>query len=177
MPHTYTIRETATTPRVTQHPSTGGRDRSVGSDHPDLLAAIAEAGEPRVERVAYVPPTPPTIDELKAGRIAEVDAKSLELLAAGFTFSGVTFDIRTDQERWKELMLAATSGLIPYPVSVYGMDKESTVSLADLTAVKQFVGSYMAAREGVLAPGRVLKAAMTAATTEAELAAIIDERT
>jgi len=176
MAHTYRLTESSTGSwSATQHAMQGGTYKR-DMDYPDLVLALAEAGEPRIARVPYVPPTPPTLEQLKAGRIAEVDTKSIDLLASGFSFGGVTFDITTDQERWKELMLAATSGLIPYPVTVYGQDKESTASLADLTAVKQFVGSYMAAREGVLAPGRVLKAAMTAATTVEKLAAIIDER-
>ena len=176
MAHTYKLTESSTGAwSAIQHAMQGGTYKRA-MDYPDLVLALAEAGEPRITRIPYTPPTPPTLEQLKADRITEVDAKSIDLLASGFSFGGVTFDITTDQERWKELMLAATSGLIPYPVTVYGQDKESTISLPDLTAVKQFVGSYMAAREGVLAPGRVLKAAMTAATTAEELAAIIDER-
>jgi hypothetical protein len=121
------------------------------------------------------PATIRTTAQALADLDARVDARSQELLANGFVFADLTFDILQDQERWKELMLAATAGLIAYPVTVYAQDKQST-TLADLNAVKAFVGAYMQARETVLAAGRATKASARALETAAEIDALEDPR-
>lgn len=149
-----------------------GTHRWVDPDYPGYLSALA-AGE--VETVSYVSPPELSLDEQKAGRIAHVDAKSIALLGSGFRYGGKTFDIISDQERWKELLLAAVGELLTYPVTVYARDK-SSLQLADLFGVKEFCAAFMEARESVLAPGRVLKEQMAAATSVAELAVIIDRR-
>jgi len=172
--HTYIVYENHDGNHTVIQRAIQGGDYPRPLEYPDFVLAESEPGEPRIIRIPY---TPPSLAELKSGRINDVDSHSIVLMQKGFTVSGVVFDILTDQERWKELMLAATSGIIPYPITVYGADKESSLALADLNAVKYFCGTYMTAREGVLAPGRIIKQRMAEATTKEELDAIIDDRT
>lgn len=116
-----------------------------------------------------------TLDQAKKKKIREIDNKSVVLLESGFTYSSKIFDIVNDEERWKELLLAATAGLVSYPINVYAKDKTS-ISLADITEVTAFIGAFMATREGILQPGRVLKEQVAACTTKTEVDAIIDNR-
>lgn len=111
----------------------------------------------------------------KNKKIAEIDSKSITLLENGFTYGGETFDILNDEERWKELLLAATSGILPYPKTLYSKEKVGVV-VGDLNEVKAFCGAFMAAREGVLDPARALKEQVMACTTEEEVDLIEDSR-
>ena len=112
----------------------------------------------------------------KEEKINEIDIKSISLLEDGFLYGEETFDILNDEERWKELLLAATSNILPYPKTVYSKDKVG-ISLSNEEDVKSFCGAFMAAREGVLEIGRVLKEQIMACSTEAEVDLIEDNRT
>ena len=116
-----------------------------------------------------------TLDQAKKKKIREIDNKSVMLLEGGFVYDTKTFDIINDEERWKELLLAANAGLLVYPVNVYAKDKTS-ISIADLPEVTAFCGAFMMGRESILQPGRILKEQVMACVTKEEVNAIIDDR-
>jgi hypothetical protein len=121
-------------------------------------------------------PYAPTLDELKAQRIAEIDARSVELRNNGFVYNGNTYAMtQEDETAWKDLLLAAESGLVSYPVNVYDAEKTQH-QLADLAEVKSFISAFISTREGFLEPGRVLKSSIQSAVTEAGLNVIVDNR-
>lgn len=123
-------------------------------------------------------PAPRTVEQSLAELDSRVDARSQELLAAGFAYGGKAFDILTDQERWKEMLLAVNSGLLnpaTTAITVYAIDK-STATLSSVNEVLMFCGAYMQKREGVLAAGRVIKSSGRECATVAEIDAIADPR-
>ena len=160
--------------------SSGRQIAEIDATHPSWPKYIAAkaAGKLGEPIPAPTPPAPRTVEQALVGLDARVDARSQELLTAGFTYDGKAFDILTDQERWKEMLLAVNAGLInpaSIPITVYAIDKSST-ELSTTTEVLMFCGAYMQTREGVLAAGRVIKAGGRELTTVAEIDALVDPR-
>jgi len=120
-------------------------------------------------------PHVPSFDENKVSRIVAVDSKSIELLSLGFEYSGNTYNAVEDEGSWKDLLLAADAELMVYPVAVYDVNKQGH-DLISLAEVKSFCTAFIAIREAVYKPGRVLKGQLELATNQGALDAIIDNR-
>ncbi|MDB4786311.1 hypothetical protein OAG36_01105 [bacterium] len=82
--HTYKEYEKEdATLKVIQHHATG-RVRRVDENHPDYLAALAEQGKPRITRIAYVAPTPPTDAEIAAQNLRQFSIRQAALIVEVF---------------------------------------------------------------------------------------------
>jgi hypothetical protein len=121
----------------------------------------------------------PELEALKALRIIEIDARTSELLKLGFEYNGSSFSMsEAAQRNWAALGAARANGMLSYPLTISTVDEGSYDIQSDNDCLA-FLGAYMTYQASPLSPlgnGRVLKAQVTAATTSAEVEAVIDER-
>ncbi len=118
----------------------------------------------------------PSLEDQKVARICCVDMKTQSLIATGFAYDGNTFSLSgSAQLNWTGLLAADASGLVDYPHTVTTQDDQE-YQIGSSTQLKLFIGSAMMAIEVPIATGRALKLALNAATTQAELDAVIDNR-
>ena len=115
----------------------------------------------------------------KQAKISTIDAKTSELIMAGFPFGGENFSMSEPAQRnWTGMGTVLALGLLPFPLPISTVD-EGTFILNDQTHCLQFLGAYMlyqAHPAYPLASGRALKAQVNAATTKAEVDAVEDPR-
>jgi hypothetical protein len=155
--------------------------------HPDLVSALVACAD-EVEQgwtydgkifAAYVAPAP-NVDQLKATKLVEIDAKISEVLSVGAPVSGglhasLDDSSRADMSAMATTALAASSAVVAWPDSY----KEGWISIentritlptpADGLSLAAAVGDYYAK---VRQNGRTLKDTVNAATTIAALNAI-----
>lgn len=119
------------------------------------------------------------LDEYKAAKIAKIDARTAELVMAGFPFDGQNFSMsEAAQRNWAGMGAVLGLGLLPFPLPISTVD-EGTYILNDSQHCLQFIGAYMlyqADPNQPLGAGRALKAQVNAATTKAEVDAVEDNR-
>lgn len=122
---------------------------------------------------------PFTLAEAKTLKIAAIDARTSELIMAGFPFDNNNFSMsEAAQRNWIGLLSAYNAGMISFPFTISTVDEE-TYQLVNSTALLQFMGTFMVYQVSPSAPlgsGRILKAQVTACTTVAEVEAIVDPR-
>jgi len=114
--------------------------------------------------------------ELKARRYQEIDERTGELIAAGFTYDSVVFSLSANaQTNWIGLKQAADLALLTYPFGV-STKADAEYFLDDDTDVNNFYATGLGTKVAHLASGRALRNQIIAATTKAEVDAIVDER-
>lgn len=115
----------------------------------------------------------PVLDELKAQRNGEIDQKTAALIAQGFLFDSKVFSLSIyAQSNWTNLK--NLEELLTWPVDVTTItDEEYSLSQANMPA---FVGTAAATIQAHYDSGRALKLQINAASTKAEIDAIIDNR-
>jgi len=123
----------------------------------------------------------PTFVENKAAKIAAIDTHTAELIVVHpFQYDSVSFSMSEHaQSNWIGLGMAHNMGLVSFPYTISALDETSYVleGAADLVA---FIGTamvYQSSPDEPLASGRTLRAAAAAATDQAELDAVVDDRT
>jgi hypothetical protein len=117
------------------------------------------------------------LPELKLAKAEEVDRRTQQLIEGGFTHDSVEFSLSENaQKNWNRLYSMLLSGTLVYPVSVSAKDISVLYELADAAAVTAFYTAMNTTIESHLQSGRNLKAQIFAATTKAELDAIVDPR-
>jgi len=118
------------------------------------------------------------VDALAAAKEAkfdEIDRRTDELINLGFTFGGDTFSLKQDT-------LPTLNGLwnaraaITYPVKYNTSDNSSFVLLNNSTDVESFYFSAVGTFRSREDSGTILKDAVRAATTVAQVDAIVDPR-
>lgn len=115
-----------------------------------------------------------TLDEQKVARKAAVDARTEELIAAGFVFDSRTFSL-TDEWRGNWLSLYVLNSFVPqWPVPIPDIDG-NFYDLAQAELNNFMAAGFQAAFNANLT-GTTLKASINAATTQAELDAVVDSR-
>lgn len=121
-------------------------------------------------------PPEPTLEEVKAKKVLEIDQKTQALIAAGFTFDSAQFSLSINaQMNWSALLTFQNAGQLSYPCAV--TNKEDTeYQIADPTTLVQFCGAAMVAVNTPIATGRALKVSVQAASTIAEVDTVIDNR-
>lgn len=116
---------------------------------------------------------------LKTAKITAIDNRTIELLAAGFTFDSKQFSMsESGQRTWVSLGTALSLGMLTFPMTIMTNDELPYVVSSNVVLM-QFLGAYMLFQSdpnGTLGRGRVLKARVQLATTLAELEAIVDDR-
>lgn len=137
---------------------------------------ITEEPDP-VEPIPVVP-----LEEQKRRRIAQIDAKTRELIAKGFTYNGSTFSMSdAAQKNWLLLAVGVALGMVRAgAIPVASTTEETPYVFADMQDVQGFLAayaSYQSAPTAPLATGRTLKAAVVEAADEEALAAVVDDRT
>lgn len=134
------------------------------------------APEKQMEWVAapVPPPVPPTLDELKTAKRAEINAKRAELETSGFSYLGKKFD--SDQrsaDRMQVAAIAAQSALMagqPFQLDWTAMD--NTFVPLDAAGVLGLIGAFASYGLSLHEQAKALKAQVDAATTVAEVEAV-----
>lgn len=117
-----------------------------------------------------------TLDEQKQLRLKEIDNKTQELIAQGFTFDSESFSMSSlAQNNWVGLKQAAQNDLISYPFGISTKD-DGEYELTSKTEVTNFYVTGLEVKIGHLSTGRALKLQIKNATTQAELDAVVDNR-
>lgn len=116
------------------------------------------------------------LDHVKADRNAEINARTREIIAEGVTYDGRQFPLDLpDQSTWHGLFNAVAAGQASYPIKVMDVSDEPYYC-ADATAFQTMYFTGFGAVNAILEGGRALKAQVNAATTKAEIDAVVDTR-
>ena len=114
-----------------------------------------------------------SLSDLKATKVLDIDARTREIIAGGFAFDGQTFSL-SEQAQMNWLGLITLQDMATWPKEVTtNADTAYSLTLGNLPT---FIGAGMAVIDGAVAAGRTLKIAANAATTQAELDAVVDTR-
>lgn len=108
-------------------------------------------------------------------RADEIDAKTDELIAAGFTYDSVQFALTSESRARIHGAYTARAGLT-YPVEWDSIDDTDMVSLADTTDVEAFFDTALAVFRGHVDSGTTLKTQVRVASDQSELDAVVDNR-
>ena len=114
------------------------------------------------------------VDEQRGYRLQEVATKTQDLIEFhGFEFGGNTFDLDlASQTKWTALRTLEQD--ITWPVEISPRVGAYSLELTDLDS---FLRSGLAVVQGYKNSGRDLRLQLEAATTMAELRAVVDDRT
>lgn len=114
-----------------------------------------------------------SLPRARAAKVAAVDARTREIIAAGFSFDGNSFSL-SQQAQMNWLGLVTLQDLFAWPMGVTN-DADATYTLSHENLIP-----FIAAGSGVVAAavgsGRALKVAANAAANQGELDAVVDAR-
>ncbi len=117
------------------------------------------------------------LDDAKAEKCAAIDARTDELIAAGFTYNSKTFSLsQAAQARLTGINQVRDDASVTYPIVWNTKDDTGTESLADAAAVLAFYLTALGAYRGHVDSGTSLKDQVRAASTVAAVEAITDTR-
>lgn len=113
------------------------------------------------------------LSDNKEARRKAIDAKTVQLIGQGFTFDSNTFSLSEPaQLNW--VGLKTLEAALTWPVNITTKDdKQYSLTQANLDS---FMGTGLAAKQAHLDSGRALKLQVDAATDQATLDAIVDNR-
>lgn len=112
---------------------------------------------------------------LKTQRYAEIDTKTEELIAKGFTYSSSVFSLSANAQITC-LGLVERKDSLTYPVDINLLDDSSKVSLADATAMQAFFDAAQAQIRTHLDNGTTLKQSIRDAADTATVNLVVDSR-
>lgn len=115
------------------------------------------------------------LSNAKTRAMSRIDARTDDLIAAGFVVGGKTFSA-SDAAQMKWLGMYASKDALSYPVTVPTVDDSSFVTLVDAADVVTYYTALLSHVQSTLASGIVLKAQVTEATDLAGVAAVVDNR-
>jgi hypothetical protein len=116
---------------------------------------------------------------LKAQRCEEIDARTVALIFQGFTHAGKVFSLsHPAQLYWTNMYVARAilTATVAFPLRVNTLDDLATHDIADATEVETFYATAVGTVKARLGGGTVLKDAVRAAATQAEVDAVVDSR-
>ena len=119
------------------------------------------------------PPSP--LERAKVLKIADIDRRSRALIRNGFQHGGKTFSLSANAQLSLIGDFAARNDL-SYPVKWNTKNDRDTASFADAVALKALILAGFTARNSHRNSGTALKDAVRAATTIAEVDAVVDNR-
>ena len=120
-----------------------------------------------------------TLGVYKAAKIRDIDRRTDELIDAGFVFppGGQTFSLSDKaQAKLNGAFAARNEPEFTYPKEWNTKDDDGTYVLADANAVRSFYLTAVGTVSAHLESGTVLKKQVNAATTTAEVDAVVDTR-
>ena len=119
------------------------------------------------------------LDLAKTEKIAEIDAKTSELIKQGFVYADKHFSMSDAAQRnWTALAAGLANDMLSFPMPVSTVD-EATHLLGSANELKAFLAAYLiyqANPDEPLGSGRTLKELVTAAESVEDVGAIVDER-
>ena len=119
-------------------------------------------------------PPAPTLEQAKEAKKMAIDGRTDELIAGGFPYDSKMFSLSIEaQATW--LGMSEAKAYLTYPFEV-STKEGNAYNLADATAVTMFFLTGVNAVKSYIASGRSLKVQVNAATTVAEVDAIVDPR-
>lgn len=114
-----------------------------------------------------------SLDDKKVAKKKAIDVKTQSIIRQGFDFDGNHFSLSPNaQLNWIGIVVMQSA--ITWPLSIT-TDTDGDYDLAHGN-LPYFVGTAMTMVGNYLASGRALKVACNAATTQAELDAVVDDR-
>jgi hypothetical protein len=113
------------------------------------------------------------LDFYKNLKIAEIDERTVELIGLGFTFDSKHFSLSENaQTNW--IGMKTMELLLTWPIEITTSGDESySLTLANLNS---FSGTALGTKQAHLDSGRALKILALAATDEAGVDAVVDNR-
>lgn len=118
----------------------------------------------------------PIIATTRQGIMDRIDAKTEELIRAGFSYGDRTFSLSAvAQLNWTRLKLRQASEDLSYPVSVSTIDN-GRYSIADEQSMSDFFAAMDTTIESRMEGGRAQKDAVNTLSTVAELESWADSR-
>lgn len=119
------------------------------------------------------------LEEVKVKKIAEIDARTSELIKQGFFYNGYHFSMsEAAQRNWVGIAAAKANGLLQFPLTISTRD-EGAYTISDAQECTYFLLAFMLYQvdpNQPLAQGRALKAQVKACTTVREVMSIVDPR-
>lgn len=117
------------------------------------------------------------LTEQKANKTIAIDARTDVLIAAGFTYSGKQFSLTlTAQAKITGALQVKSDPGMVYPISLNTIDDLDVYSVPDAADLSSlYLAGFLGMRKHVDS-GTALKDAVRAASTQAELDAVVDTR-
>lgn len=117
------------------------------------------------------------LQDRKNERVLEVDAKTDAMIAAGFAYRSVTFSLTLEAQCQLLAVFAfRDTGALSYPIRWNSLDDTDQIDIIDAADLTQFCMTALGTVRSILDTGTVLKDQIRAATTVAEVDAIVDNR-
>lgn len=115
--------------------------------------------------------------EAKAAKFASIDARTDELIASGFTFASKQFSLsQAAQSRLMGINQVRDDENVTYPIKWNTIDDSDTYSIPDSATVLSFYLTAVGTYRTHVDSGTALKDQVRAATTVAEVDAVVDNR-
>jgi hypothetical protein len=120
----------------------------------------------------------PSLATTKQARYVAIDEKTVELIETGWAWNGRVFSASNNSQRYWLGLKAAVELLQPsdYPLSINTLDDSETYGVVDQAELLYMFGTLFGTVKARLGAGTSLKNQIRAATTKAEVDAIVDTR-
>ena len=117
------------------------------------------------------------LKKTKVDKIAAIDARTDQLIAAGFTYSGKVFSLSSSaQDKMIGSHQVKDDPALTYPIVWNNIDDTDSTSLADSAALNGFYLTALGTVRAHLDSGTALKDAVRAAADIAAVDAVVDSR-
>lgn len=117
------------------------------------------------------------LDAQKANKVVAIDARTDVLIFTGFAYSGKRFSLAlTAQLKMLGTHQIKDDAALTYPIKWNTYDDLDTISIANAADLNTFYLAGFAVVRGHIDSGTALKDSIRAATTQAELDAVVDTR-
>jgi hypothetical protein len=116
-----------------------------------------------------------SLDNYKTLRYNEIDAKSGQLIDAGFTYAGKTFSL-SQNAQINLLALEVDKNSMQYPIEWNTIDDADKYYIVDATDATNFHLTSLNVVKTILDSGTALKDQIRAAVDKAQVDAVIDNR-
>ena len=113
--------------------------------------------------------------EYKTYKYNSIDLRSGELIAQGFVYNAKTFSMSANAQN-NLLGTIIKKDVLTYPFAWNTKDNSETYQIADATDMDAFFMTALGTKKAHQDSGSALKALVTAATTVAEVEAVVDAR-
>lgn len=116
-----------------------------------------------------------TLDEFKIFRYEEIDARTEELIALGYTYDSVQFSL-SQNAQINLIGLDNIRDELTYPITYNNIDDTATYSIADATTIHNMYLQALGVKKAHLDSGTALKDQIRAAVDRSAVEAIVDNR-